>query len=538
MQRIAIIGAGCSGIAAAKAIKEEGMLPFVFEKSQRIGGVWGPESGEKSDNAAWDNMPLNNSRYTSTFSDFDWPEGSPVIPVSQDFYHYLHAYAVHFYLLPHINLGCTVLEATQQDKAWLVRWKENEDTHEQLFDAIIIASGKFTKPHIPPFKGMDKLNIRQLHSSEFRSAEEFANQDVLVVGGSFSGTAIVELLAKQRAELIAKQGSELIPKKGKVINLIKTARWATKRYRPSDNGSLLPRDLIRTYASAVKNSATTPRVPEIRECPSAMSEERYKAMMQYSDAVEQNEHEAWRMTPQSLDKLTIVEDYFTEVRAKNITPIRGEIAEFAPSGVILTNGDTLLDFDAVIFCTGFRQDLSFLSEDLRSKFNTALFYHDTFPTDIEGISAIGLYPCSRSAVLPYIEEQARYIAGVCKGNIQLPPADVMKNEIKNTPIKPDEFLFDTKIAEIIGCNPNPDEFNPGLRHMLLNEPFIPARFRLVGPHSQPEMATKMIEDAAYLRRRLVTANDKIPTLASLCLFKTQKKNKEEEVLAPTMKKTI
>lgn len=41
MSKLAIIGAGPSGLTSAVAALKEGLTPTVFEMSHRIGGVWG-----------------------------------------------------------------------------------------------------------------------------------------------------------------------------------------------------------------------------------------------------------------------------------------------------------------------------------------------------------------------------------------------------------------------------------------------------------------------------------------------------------------
>ena len=39
-KRVAVIGAGVSGLAAAKCLLDEGLTPVVFEQSAHIGGIW------------------------------------------------------------------------------------------------------------------------------------------------------------------------------------------------------------------------------------------------------------------------------------------------------------------------------------------------------------------------------------------------------------------------------------------------------------------------------------------------------------------
>ena len=85
---ILVVGAGPSGLAAAKYALQAGMKPIVLERRSDLGGVWHPQYGY-----TWDNMTTNLSKYSCSFSDFPWEEGSDILPKSKDFFKYLKRYA-------------------------------------------------------------------------------------------------------------------------------------------------------------------------------------------------------------------------------------------------------------------------------------------------------------------------------------------------------------------------------------------------------------------------------------------------------------
>ncbi|WP_454782616.1 flavin-containing monooxygenase [Legionella sp. WA2022007384] len=498
MPKIAIIGAGASGLTSAEAALEEGIVPTLFEMSFRIGGVWGPDIRKPEDKgSAWPGMKVNISRHTGAFSNFSWPRDAADFPTTQEVYDYLSSYATHFDLFPYIRFGCRVTEVLEQDGKWLIRWQENQTTlKEESFDSIIIASSKFTSPSVPNFKGLEQLNDKMLHSSKYKSAKEFAKKRVLIVGGSLSGTSIAEEIAKVTD----------------VIHLLRKERWVIKRYRSSDpknNGPFLPRDLLKTY-----NSAQTP----------LSKEELYQFMLQHCS--EQQEVPEWHMSPSSPVGFVVADDYFKEVRSGRLKPIRGEIDYFLNSSVVLKDGRTI-EFDVVIFCTGYERDLSFLPESLRLN-PTSPLYEDTFPLDTKNLAYIGMYPGARGAVFPLVELQARYACGVFSGRLKLPSIDLMKEEIANTPKDREEIKFSTALAQKLGVMPNLNSYNWVLRHMLLNGAYTPARFRLEGLQSNPKTAVKSIKETEIYRSTLLRAHDKVPTLASLCLFQlNQHRNKKE-----------
>lgn len=499
MAKLAVIGAGPSGLTSAVAALKNGLIPTVFEMSHKIGGVWGPDDRDISDqSAAWPGMKVNISRHTGTFSDVPWPPEAPDFPTTHEVYSYLCTYAEHHKIIPFIKFGAQIVRVFPKKNLWVVQWEEKKGVlQEEVFDSVIVATNKFTNPYIPECPGLDKIKGKMLHSSKYRSADAFANKKILVVGGSLSGTAIAEEVAK----------------KAFVTHLLRKERWIIQRYRSSDplnKGPFLPRDLLKTYASAQKILSR---------------EEQYHFMMRH--CAEQNEFPEWRMSPDSPSGFVVADEYIHWLRLGKIKPIRGDIKCFTKSKVILHN-EKHLNFDFVIFCTGYQRKLDFLPEPLRA---TTPLYEDTFPLGTQGIAFVGMYPGTRGAVFPLVELQASLACKVFSDQYRLPSVEVMLEEMAKTPAHRDEIQFSTAIAKKLGILPNLDSLNPGLRHMLLNGAYTPARFRLTGSHSNPAMAIKMIEETECYRRQLLDSKEKIPSLASLCIFQFQKPQKSPTYIA-------
>lgn len=59
MKRVAIIGAGSSGLVCAKYALENDLLPVVYESSNQVGGLWSAK-----DTAIWEGLHSNISKYT------------------------------------------------------------------------------------------------------------------------------------------------------------------------------------------------------------------------------------------------------------------------------------------------------------------------------------------------------------------------------------------------------------------------------------------------------------------------------------------
>ena len=99
--RVAIVGAGPSGLAAAKHALQAGFDVTVFEAGDDLGGQWHTTAAHSG---VWPGMHTNTSRAMTAFSDFDAPAGLPLHPAAEQIHAYLRAYAAHFGVTERIRL--------------------------------------------------------------------------------------------------------------------------------------------------------------------------------------------------------------------------------------------------------------------------------------------------------------------------------------------------------------------------------------------------------------------------------------------------
>ena len=148
-KKVGIIGAGPSGLLAAKYALQNGFFPVVFEKGGDIGGVWSHEDG-----AVWQDMTTNLSKYNCKFSDFEWPEGTPIFPPSAMMTSYIEDYATKFDLRKYIKFNCEVVLLAKNSSSYKIKYKNGQETVEEDFKFVIVASGIFVNPNIPNIKGI------------------------------------------------------------------------------------------------------------------------------------------------------------------------------------------------------------------------------------------------------------------------------------------------------------------------------------------------------------------------------------------------
>src|ERR1041385_3430309 len=131
--RIAVVGAGISGIAAANTLKQNGFVPVVFEKHEKIGGVWA---------TAYPEVHLQNIYPQYHLSDFDWSFQPDLHPTGEQIMRYLTEAVKHFQL--DIRLQHEVLEMKEAADGWLIRYKNERGIQEEAFEYAVLAAGQYT----------------------------------------------------------------------------------------------------------------------------------------------------------------------------------------------------------------------------------------------------------------------------------------------------------------------------------------------------------------------------------------------------------
>ncbi|XP_047272175.1 dimethylaniline monooxygenase [N-oxide-forming] 4 isoform X5 [Homo sapiens] len=138
-KKVAVIGAGVSGLSSIKCCVDEDLEPTCFERSDDIGGLW---------------------KFTTTVCS---------ITKRPDF-----------------------SETGQWDVVTETEGKQNR----AVFDAVMVCTGHFLNPHLPleAFPGIHKFKGQILHSQEYKIPEGFQGKRVLVIGlGNTGGDIAVEL---------------------------------------------------------------------------------------------------------------------------------------------------------------------------------------------------------------------------------------------------------------------------------------------------------------------------------------------------------
>jgi hypothetical protein len=214
--RIAVIGAGPSGITAAKNLIDAGLTDtVVFDRGSEVGGNWvfDADSGHSS---VFETTHIISSRKYSEYLDFPWPEGTPDYPGHRHLAAYFQSYARHFGLYPHIRFRTLVERCTlDADGRWQVTTRPSnseEGPTTETFDKLVVANGHHWKPRWPDYPGT--FTGKYLHSHDFKRASAFAGERVLVIGGGNSAcdVAVETSRVSARTDLSWRRGYRIVPK--------------------------------------------------------------------------------------------------------------------------------------------------------------------------------------------------------------------------------------------------------------------------------------------------------------------------------------
>ena len=116
-KRVAIIGAGASGLSAIKSVLEEDMIPVCFERTDDIGGLWRytPEVRDDGQASVMKSTVINTSKEKMCYSDFPIPDEYPNFMHNTKVLEYFRLYSETFNLLEHIRFNTEVLKVEKAD---------------------------------------------------------------------------------------------------------------------------------------------------------------------------------------------------------------------------------------------------------------------------------------------------------------------------------------------------------------------------------------------------------------------------------------
>ena len=385
-----VIGAGSSGIAAAKALHQRGFEFDVYEKSDRVGGNWvfGNSNGMSS---SYSTLHINTSRERMEYLDFPMPKSYPDFPHHTHIARYFDDYVDHFGFRDRIRFETGVEKADRlPDGTWEITTDRGDV---KRYDVLFVANGHHWDPRWPEpaFPGSQAFEGEQMHSHYYTDPEQLRGKDVVVLGmgNSAMDIAVDASYNATSTYLAARRGAYVVPKY--------------------------------LFGKPADQLGASPRIPW------AIRKRMFQAMLKTAVGdmerygLPKPDHELGQAHP------TISGRILDRLAHGAITP-KPNIARLEGDRVHFTDGSSV-HADLVVYCTGYKVTFPFFEEDLISAPDNDLpLFRRVFHPDIDNVFFIGLLQ-PLGAIMPLAQIQSEWVTDHLAGRYHRPPDADLRADI-------------------------------------------------------------------------------------------------------------
>ncbi|MDH6291332.1 flavin-containing monooxygenase [Rhodococcus opacus] len=191
--RVAIIGGGFSGIAAAVALKRKGISDFtIYDRSDSVGGTW------------WDNhypgaaVDTPSLLYSYSYAPYAWKRTHAR---QAEVLEYLRHVVDLFELNSHFELGTEVERVEWRED--IGRWSvELSGGRTELFNAVVSATGLLNVPRYPAWPGLEDFGGPVFHTARWPKGLSLAGKRVAIAGSGSTAAQVVPAVAEEAAQVL------------------------------------------------------------------------------------------------------------------------------------------------------------------------------------------------------------------------------------------------------------------------------------------------------------------------------------------------
>ncbi|KAH3735983.1 flavin-containing monooxygenase 5-like [Dreissena polymorpha] len=473
-RRIAVIGAGSSGLTALKCCLDEGLEPVCFERTGYIGGLW-HFTNESTEGQAcvMRSTVINTSKEMMCYSDFPIPAEFAIYMHNTKVDRYLNMYAEKFGLRKYIRFHIEVVHVKigSEPGKWEVttRTKNADDVTTEIYDGVLVCTGHHADKNIPAFPSIDKFRGRVVHTHDYKDFRGYEDKRVLIIGIGNSGGDVATELSRISSQvyLSTRSGSWIfnrVDKGGDPVDMRNSTRFM----------KTLRRRLPSSWANKLLEMRLNGRFDHAK----------YSLRPSY---------------PPFAAHPTINDELPNRIASGGVI-VKPNVKEFTENGVIFEDDSVEDDIDEVVLATGYIFGFPFLDKSITEvKDNKVNLYKYMFPPDLQHptLAIIGCFQ-PLGAIMPLSEMQCRLATRVFTGDVQLPSRQHMFDDIRRKQeemagrynaslrhtIQVEYIPFMDELAELIGCKPD-------IKKLLLSDPMLalkcyfgpatPYQYRLRGP---------------------------------------------------------
>lgn len=176
-----VVGAGQAGLAMAYWLQQREISFRILDTASEVGAAW---------RARWDSLRLFTAAQYDALPGMEFPAMPDTYPGKEDVVHFLQAYAEQFDIP--VELDSRVKSLTRRSEHYLAE-TEGESIAAQN---VVVATGPFQVPRIPPFAEDLDPRVEQMHSTAYRRPAQTNQGPVLIVGGGNTGFQIAAELSQ------------------------------------------------------------------------------------------------------------------------------------------------------------------------------------------------------------------------------------------------------------------------------------------------------------------------------------------------------
>lgn len=394
MKKVCIIGAGSTGIVAAKTLKEHGIEFDCYEKGSDIGGNW-RFNNDNGVSSAYRSLHINTNRRVMAYSDFPMPDDYPMFPHHSHIIKYFEDYVEHFGVRQHITFNTAVEEVNlKPDGTFTVKLSNEEVVG---YEYVIVANGHHWKPRYPEPGFPGGFTGEIIHSHSYKEAEQVKDKDVLIVG---IGNSAVDI-ACEAARLHT----------GNVVISTRSGAYITPNWIWS-----LPFDDLANPLTA--------------KLPLWLQRKLLSVTLWLARGRQEDYGVPKPNRPLLSEHPTLSQDLLN-VAGRGLVSFKPNIKEFKGKTVVFEDGSEQ-DFDIIIYATGYEVSFPFLKHipafDIEETNHIELYRRVVHP-DFQSIFFLALIQ-PLGAIMPLAEVQSRWVAKLINGECRLPSKESMQVSIK------------------------------------------------------------------------------------------------------------
>lgn len=349
-KKIAVIGGGIGGIAAAKAFAERGHDVSGFERSDDLGGVWRPS-------CSYPDVESQSTKDLYHFSDHDYDDKVPEWPKGTDVHAYLHSYVEKHDLMRLFRLNTSVEEMKRRpdgQPGWTLFLKEGESIVQEDFDFVSVSTGQFSNKNVATHPGETAFTAQGglvMHSSDYTTPSIANGKHVVVLGGSKSATDISVCAAGNGAKSVSFVYRQNVWRIPRFVGGINFKHLLYMRAQEEQFNCWLPSPVRRVLRTILKPLiwANFRGLESLLKLQLGLKKLGMVPIEPIEDTV-------------SCATASVTPGFYEALNNGKIKATQASIKRYEDGAVTLTNGDKI-PCDVAVMATGWKQGIPFLPAD-------------------------------------------------------------------------------------------------------------------------------------------------------------------------------